>query len=110
MKKTPLAIVKERFGDKAGLIKAIQELSSDALWLDRVNSDKGLDSVANKKLLHILDVLNTVKDEFGDRTKLIASLADLEGRGKDADYKAALAKSPSPQLLDLHRMAKNRAA
>ena len=41
MKKSPLTITKERFGDKAGLVKAVRELATDELWLDRVNAGKG---------------------------------------------------------------------
>lgn len=109
MQKSPLAIVKERFGDKAGLIKAIQGLQNDDLWLDRL-SGKGLDCISNRKLIHLHDVLSAVKDEFGTREKLIAATAELEGRGKDGDYKQALIKLPLPQLFDRYRSAKKRKA
>lgn len=109
MQKSPLAIVKERFGDKAGLIKAIQGLQNDDLWLDRVGG-KGLDCVSNRKLIHIHDVLSAVKDEFGTRAKLIDATAELAGRGKDGDYKQALTKQPLPHLFDLYRSAKKRKA
>ena len=75
MKKSPLATVKERFNDKAGLIKAVRDLASEALWLDRVNEDKGLDRVSNAKLLHLHEVLSKVKADFGSRDKLVGEIA-----------------------------------
>ena len=110
MQKSPLAIVKERFGDKAGLIKAVSGLVGDKLWLDRVNSDKGLERVSNRKLLHLHDVLSAIKSEFGSRDKLVDAVAELAGRSKDGDYKAGLAKKATPELYDLYRSAKKRSA
>ena len=110
MQKSPLATVKERFGDKAGLIKAIEGLTKDALFVDRVNTDKGLGSVSNAKLLHLHDVLTKVKDEFGSRDKLIAAIAEAEGKAKDEDYVKSLAKHPTPRLFDQLRAARKRSA
>jgi len=109
MKKSPLAIVKERFKDKAGLIKAVRDLASDALWLDRVNEDKGLARVSNAKLLHLLEVLTKVKADFGSRDKLIGEIAKLQKRMKDADYQAALQKLSTPKLFETYRASVKRA-
>ncbi len=46
--KSPLALVKERFQDKEGLLKALKELTTEDLWADRVGGDKGLGCVSDK--------------------------------------------------------------
>jgi hypothetical protein len=108
MAKTPLQNVKDRFGDKAGLVKAVQGLLSSELAVDRVNTDKGLDCVSNKKLLHLHDVLDGVKKEHGSRDKLIAAIAKGEQRDKDADYKEGLSRLPTPRLYEIYRAAQKR--
>lgn len=108
MAKTPLALVKERFGDKAKLVAAIQSLATKDLWLDRVNSEKGLGRVSNEKLLRLHAALESAKKDFGTRDKLIAAISELEKRTKDDGYKARLAGYPLPRLLDLHGAAKLR--
>jgi len=103
MQKSPLTIVKERFTDKAGLVAAVKKLTNDDLWADRLNEDKGLELVSNRKLLHLHDVLSAVKTEFGSRDKLIDAIVDGEKRGKDAEYKARFAEWSTPRLLDHYK-------
>jgi len=109
MKKSPLQTVKERFSDKAGLVKAVTELATEALWLDRVNGDKGLDRVSNAKLLHLHELLSQLKKDFGSRDKLIGEIAKLQKRVKDTDYQAALKNLSTPRLMDTYRAAAKRA-
>jgi hypothetical protein len=120
MKLSPLQAAKKRFGIeetnptlarkavKEKLVDAVQKLSDDGLWIDRVNADKGLSTVSNRKLLHLLDVLETVKSH-GGRAKVIADLASLAGR-KDATYASRFEKYSTPRLWDAYRAAKKRAA
>lgn len=113
MGKSPLETIKERFSDKAGLVKAVRALINDDLWTDRLNSDKGLDSVSNKKLLRLHQVLTQVKSEFGSRAKLIDAIATVQKRDKDADYKSGLQRRATPQLLEIlqaSRKGEKRAA
>ena len=42
MNKSPAALVKEHFGDKAKLVAALGPLTNDDLWVPRVNETKGL--------------------------------------------------------------------
>lgn len=102
MKTSPLQQVKANFGDKAKLVSAVQSLATDALWLDRVNPDKGLGKISNTKLIRLHAALSRAKEEFGSREKLIGSVLSLGKRDKDEGYKARLAGYPVPRLLDLH--------
>jgi hypothetical protein len=107
MNKSPLSIVKERFQDKAGLVKAVKDLATDALWIDRVDSDKGLDCVSNKKLLRLHEVLSAVQ-KFGGREKVIAAIQTQDKRTKDDGYKARLARFSTPRLWDHYSAGKRR--
>jgi hypothetical protein len=108
MAKSPLETVRTRFKDKAGLVAAVQSLAKDELWTDRVSTDKGLDSVSNKKLLHLHDVLSEVKSQFGSRAKLIDAIVSAEGRQKDTEYKKSLERYPTPRLLEISRAGQKR--
>ena len=108
MKASPLAEVKDRFGSKDKLVEAVRDLAGDDLFLDRVNEDKGLDRVSNKKLLHLHGVLSEVKSEFGSRAKLVDAILELEKR-KDPGYRERLERWPTPRLLDRHRAARKAA-
>lgn len=109
MQKSPLAIVKERFGDKASLVKAIEGLATDSMWIDRTNDSKGLSCVSNRKLLRLHQVLTDLQKEFGGRDALVQAIIDQEGRGKDGDFKNGLARMPTPKLYDRFRAGKKRA-
>jgi hypothetical protein len=113
MSSSPLAQVKERFGDKAKLVAAVQALATEALWLDRLNSEKGLAKVSNAKLLKLHASLTKAKDDFGSREKLVDAILSLEKR-TDPGLKAGLTSQPLPRLLDRHarltRVAKQAAS
>ena len=108
MASTPLAIVKDKFGTKADLVKAVEKLSSSDLWLDRV-SDKGLSHVSNAKLLRLHAALEDAKKRFGTRAKLVKAIAELENRSKDEGFAAGLSAYSLPRLLDLHSASALRA-
>lgn len=103
MSKSPLASVKDRFESKEKLVAAVEKLATKDLWVDRVNSAKGLGKVSNAKLLRLHTLLTQAKESFGTREKLIASIAELATRSKDKGYAARLGEYPLPRLLDLHR-------
>ena len=106
---TPLSVMKERFGDKAKLVAAVEKLAAGDLWVDRV-SGKTLTRVSNAKLLRLHDVLTAAKKEFGTRKKLVSEIATLRSRDKDDGLKARLEAFPLPRLMDEHRSAALRAA
>lgn len=102
MKASPLAQVKDRFGSKEELVAAVRDLASDDLFIDRVNEDKGLERVSNKKLLQLHAVLSEVKEQFGSRDKLIDAICEAEKR-KDEGYRDRLEAWPTPRLMDRYR-------
>ena len=115
MRNSPLAIVKERFGDdpkkaKEKLVAAVKKAAGKDLWLDRLNEAKGLAHVSNKKLLHLEQVLEKVAKAVGSRDKLIGEIAKLSGRAKDDDYKARLAEESTPTLWDRFQAVQSSAA
>jgi len=109
MNKSPAAIVKEHFGDKAKLVAALGPFTNDDLWVPRVNDKKGLGRVPNAKLLRLFDVLSAVKDKFGSRFKLVDAICEIEKRSKDEGYKKRLLEFPVPRLYDLYRSTARRA-
>lgn len=109
MSKSPSAIVKEKFGDKAKLVAALAPFTSDDLWVERVNGTKGLAHVSNAKLLRLHATFSTVKAQFGTRAKLIDAILASETRTKDAGFKARLEAWPVPRLYDFYRASAKRA-
>jgi hypothetical protein len=109
MKKSPIAAMKETFGDKAKLVAAVEAFTkSDDLWVGRTNKDKGLAHVSNAKLLRLHKIFTGVKEKFGTRAKLIDAIVDLEKRTKDDGYKKHLSAFPVPRLWDLYGVASKR--
>lgn len=110
--KTPLAIVKEKFGDKAKLVEAVKAFATEDLWLGRTNADqgggRGLEHVSNAKLLRLHAVFTEVKEKFGTRAKLIEEILTGEGRAKDQGLKKRLEGYPVPRLYDLHKSIAKR--
>src|SRR5215471_11078390 len=109
MNKSPAAIVKEHFGDKAKLVAALGPFTNDDLWVPRVNETKGLARVPNAKLLKLFSVLSAVKEKFGTRFKLVDAICEIEKRAKDEGYKKRLLDYPVPRLYDLYRSTARRA-
>jgi hypothetical protein len=109
MSKSPAAIVKQQFGDKAKLVAALGPLTSDDLWVNRVSETKGLERVSNAKLLRLFGVLSAVKEKFGTRAKLVDAICEIEKRAKDEGFKKRLLAYPVPRLFDTYRSAAKRA-
>jgi hypothetical protein len=107
--KSPIATVKEKFGDKAKLVTALESLTGEALWLGRVNADKGLAHVSNAKLLRLHAVFTEVKEKFGTRAKLVSAILEVEKRTKDAGYQTHIEAWPVPRLYDHYKAAAKRA-
>jgi hypothetical protein len=102
MKKSPVSVVRDRFQSKEKLVDAVSKLISEELWLDRLNSTKGLGRVSNAKLIRLHDTLSLAKQRFGTRDKLVSAILELKKRTKDPGYALRLKEYPLPRLLDLH--------
>ena len=105
---SPLAIVKEKFGDKSKLVAELEKFTSDDLWVSRENKAKGLAHVSNAKLLKLYETFTTVKEKFGTRAKLVDAILDLEKRTKDEGYKSRLLNYPVPRLWDMFKSTQRR--
>jgi hypothetical protein len=104
----PMARVVEAHGSKAALASAI------AKAIARADQDSGalesqLKKASNAQLLRLQRATQTLKEKFGDRTKLIAAIGAATNKGKDKDYLAKLDTYSLPQLLDI-AAASQRAA
>lgn len=110
MAKSPMAQVKEKFGDKSKLVAEVEKFTSEDLWVARTNKDKGLAHVSNAKLLRLHRIFSEVKEKFGTRDKLVAAILELTKRGRDEGYKTALAKYPVPRLYDMYKSTAKRSA
>ncbi len=111
--KSPLATVKEKFGEKSKLVEAVKALATDDLWLGRTSADRGhdrgLEHVSNAKLLRLHAVLTEVKEKFGTRAKLVDEILAAEKRTKDAGFKKRIEAYPVPRLYDIFKSAQKRA-
>ena len=105
---TPLGVVKEKFGEKAKLVEALEKLTGEALWVSRTNKEKGLAHVSNAKLLRLHATFTAVKEKFGTREKLIDAILELEKRSKDAGLRQKLLEWPVPRLFDTYKSAAKR--
>lgn len=110
MRKSPLMIVKEKFGDKQKLVEAVQKfVKNEDLWVSHLNEKKGLDCVSNAKLLRLLNVFTTVQSKWGTREGLVNAILTEEKRTKDIPYKTKMMTYPVPRLYDYYKSAAKRA-
>ena len=104
MKKSPLQQIKERFESKEKLVKELKAMFDKGdLFIERLNPDKGLASVANAKLLKLYDTAQEVKEKFKTRDKLIAEILTLLNRSKDIGLKEKFDKWGLPRLWDYYK-------
>ena len=104
----PFARVKELHGTKEALVKTLVDpLAAEDEDTDLVKAR--LLKASNQQLLRLATVVATVKDKYGSREKLIASIGKAENKTKDEDYLAKLGTMPLPRLLDMARASERRA-
>ncbi len=96
--KAPIANARKH-GTKKELIEKVKTASGD-LWIDGLNSEKGLAGVSNKKLLRLNAIFTKAKERFASREQLIDALVAALGRAKDNDYKKHFADWSVPRLMD----------
>jgi hypothetical protein len=104
----PKAKVSANHGGKEALAKAL------APSLARGDEDtdvlaKRLTTASNTQLLRLQRLVETMKQKWGSREKLIAAITDSQKKGKDKDFVAKLESFPLPRLVDLATSAVRRA-
>ena len=98
--------------NKEGAKEALAKSLASALATetdDASNVESKLKTASNSQLLRLQRVVETVKDKYGSREKLIAKLGEVTKHGKDKDYLAKLATYSLPQLLDMAQSQQRRA-
>lgn len=104
---SPIARMKEQFGDKEKLVDRILTLIAPG-EADRDAVKTRLLAVSNRKLLRLFRVSSEVKSSFGSTAKLAEAAATAVGKAKDGAYVAKLVKlaerTPA-RVLDLVRAA-----
>ena len=104
--KTPAQIVKERFGTREDLVKAILKLTdSDAGAKSRLMGS------TNKKLLRIHEVATEVDKRFGGKKGLVDAMAALQfpGSSPNPGWRTKMEGMTEKKLFELHRQLEHRA-
>ena len=105
-KQTPHQIVQDKFGGRSKLVDEIAK-SIDSLGDDDSSATRSrLMGLSNKKLLRLYKVEQTVRERFGDRSKLVKHIVDARnaaGHTADAGYEAKLGTYSKARLLDIAR-------
>jgi hypothetical protein len=123
MQASPLQQIIDRFGDKnetnktearkdakEELVKAVRNFIKKGDLLEDEFSEKGIERVSNRKLLKLLDLAETVQEEFGSRAALIDKLLELESKTTDSGYREHLEKLGLPTLYSRHEAARKRSS
>lgn len=107
MKPTPLQIVKEKFGGRDALAGEL------AAMVDKMHGDESTDDVksrllglSNPKLLRLYRVEQTVREQYGDKAKLVDHLIEKRrdaGHTADDTFREKLSGYTKARLLDLTR-------
>jgi len=96
----PKARVVAQHGTKEALAKSLaKSIARDDEDTDIIANR--LEKASNTQLLRLQKVVETVKEKFGSRDKLIEAIGTAQNKSKDKDYLAKLATFPLPRLLDL---------
>jgi hypothetical protein len=98
----PKARIVDAHASKAALAKTLAKSLAHADQDDSQVADR-LATASNQQLLRLHGVVETVKEKYGDRAKLIAKLGELDKKATDKDYLAKLDTLGLPQLLDMAR-------
>ena len=113
MSKSPLAIVKEKFGSKDQLVGRVAGLVTPLEGESKDDLKTRLSTASNKKLLKLLNTEEKVSELFGNKDKLVDDLLKLRRAGSkktDADFRGSLAKKSKGELLTLQTAAAKKAA
>ncbi len=105
--KSPLAQVKEQFGDKLALINKLAEILEQPEGKDKNKLKSKLSRVPNKKLLRLLNHQKVLTEKYGSREALITKVYELcktKNKSLQESYKQTLKKYSTGRLLDMTKM------
>lgn len=102
---TPLARVKRLHGSKEALIDSLAAELAKETGESKDDVRERLAGAPNTKLLRLHETLTAVRDKYGSKDRLVESLSQARGHGKDQDYVAKLQTYSLPRLLDMMRAA-----
>lgn len=103
---TPSVKVKEQFGSKENLLKEVKKLFDKTdFFPDKLNPEKGLERISNRKLLRLHALASEMKDKFGSRKNMIEEYVKLAGKANVEAMKEKLAEMTLGKLVDLYRRA-----
>ena len=101
-KKTPLQIVKDRYGSKDKLIDAIAALVEREDGETEDEHKKRLRHVSNAKLLHLAAVAEQAKG-LGGKDGLVEKILAIKNQPKDHEYRDRLKRLSLGRLVDTHQ-------
>jgi hypothetical protein len=105
---SPMQIVKKNFVSRADLVAKLAPLVDKRLGDTTDEQVKSrLMGLSNDKLLRLWRVEQTVRERFGDRSRLVQTLVDARkkaGLTADDSYRAKLETFTKARLLDLTRV------
>jgi len=113
MSKSPLAVMKEKFGSKEKLVDRVAGLVTPLEGETKEDLKTRLKGASNSKLLKLLNTEEKVSELFGSKDKLVDDLLKLRrpgGKKPDADFRGSLAKKSKGELLTLQTAASKKAA
>jgi hypothetical protein len=112
MGKSPLAVMKGKYGAKDKLVDKLAGKLEPFEGESKDDLKTRLTKVSSKKLMRLQEVEEKVEELFGSKDKLVDALLALErpnAKKVDRDYRNALAKKSKSELLMLHGSAARRA-
>lgn len=102
MAKSPLQIVKDKYGSKEKLVEAAAKVLEPAEGEPADEFKNRLKFVSNAKLLHLVDVAERMT-KLGGKAAAAQSIADMRKQGKDKDFVTKLSTYSMSTLVDMHR-------
>jgi len=104
--KSPLQVVKDSFGDREKLVTELAGMVDDIHSKGDDDLKTCLSHLSNKKLLRMYRIEQKVRENYGDRAKLVAHIVEARAKAgltADENFTTALAGYSKGRLLDLAR-------